>query len=158
MTDYQFNKVAALVGHFVANSLSSLYYTTIKDRLYCDHRNSERRISTQFALYNVFNVVTQWVAPIVPHLAEELYSFLTQKTADSFFMQRPLTVKNEWQNENLAKFMAMVLDIRTEINKEHTTGTLDVAVNVRLPLLHFRNLSVSNFSILKFGSRQLFNF
>lgn len=81
---------------------------------------------------------------MVPHLAEELHSYLPQKTTDSFFKEQHTDIKTEWRNENLNKFMEVVLDIKSEINKEFGSETLGVAVNVRLPLILFRNLLVNS--------------
>lgn len=143
--DYQFNKIATLVLNFVTNSLSSLYFTAIKDRLYCDHKGSKKRISAQYTLFVILNTVTRAVAPMVPHLAEEIYSYLPQKAADSFFKDQQVYVKQEWRNENLNKLLELILDVKSEINKEFGSETLGIGVNVRLPLILFRNLSVSTF-------------
>lgn len=142
-TDYQFNKTASLVLNFTTNSLSSLYFTAIKDRLYCDHRDSKRRISAQFTLLHIFKVIAKTVAPMVPHLAEELYSHLPQKTTDSFFKEQQFKIPKEWNNDNIKKFMETMLDVKSEINKEYGSETLGIAVNVKLPVVLFQNLAVS---------------
>lgn len=80
---------------------------------------------------------------MVPHLAEEIYSYLPHKTTDSFFKENGIVVKAEWNNENIKNLLETVLDIRSEINKEHGSETSGVAVNVRLPLVLFRNLPVN---------------
>lgn len=131
--------------NFVTNSLSSLYFTAIKDRLYCDHQDSKKRISAQYTLFVILNTVTRAVAPMVPHLAEEIYSYLPHKAADSFFKDRQVYIKQEWRNENLNKLLDVILDVKSEINKEFGSETLGIGVNVRLPLILFRNLSVSKY-------------
>ena len=57
---------------FLPNQLSSFYFDIIKDRMYCDAAASEKRKSTQTALYHLLVTVVRSVAPIVPHLAEEV--------------------------------------------------------------------------------------
>lgn len=134
--------------NFAANSLSSVYFTAIKDRLYCDHQDSKRRLSAQYTLFIILNIVTRAVAPMVPHLAEEIYSHLPQRQTDSFFKDHQVFVKQEWRNEYLNKLLEIVLDIKSEINKEFGSETLGIGINVRLPLIVFRNLSVSKCFLL----------
>lgn len=58
---------------FIPNDLSSFYFDIIKDTLYCEGKASRKRRSTQTALYHLLRTLVQSVAPVLPHLAEEVY-------------------------------------------------------------------------------------
>uniref|UniRef100_UPI003AAF709C isoleucine--tRNA ligase, mitochondrial isoform X3 n=1 Tax=Centroberyx gerrardi TaxID=166262 RepID=UPI003AAF709C len=58
---------------FIARDLSSFYFSIIKDRLYCDPEDSLGRRSCQTVLEEILDGLTRSVAPILPHLAEEVY-------------------------------------------------------------------------------------
>ena len=44
-------------------------------RLYCDHAESEGRRSGQTVMYHILEIITKAVAPVLPHLAEEVYQY-----------------------------------------------------------------------------------
>ena len=69
---YKFSDFYQSLVSFVPIELSSFYFNIIKDRMYCDAVASEKRRSTQTALYHLLVTLVQSVAPLVPHLAEEV--------------------------------------------------------------------------------------
>lgn len=139
MNDFSFNKISALTLHFLTNRVSSLYYTTIKDRLYCDSPTSLRRVSSQYTLLQLFNVVSEAIAPILPHMIEEAYTHLPQRDTDSFFMRKPLKVNNQWYNEDINKLVDSILDVKKDINKNYGASTLGLDVIFKVPH-HFYQL------------------
>lgn len=129
--DYQFNKLSLGVLNFVTNQLSAMYYMSIKDRLYCDAETDQSRQSAQYVLYQILFTLLKCIAPIVPHLAEELYSHLPQKQTTSFF-QVDYKINDEWDNAEVDEIMAVLMSIKKEINKSLGSSTLDQLVEVRL--------------------------
>ncbi|CAG8576245.1 6913_t:CDS:10, partial [Acaulospora morrowiae] len=71
--DFAFNKVVQTLNNFSSVTLSAFYFDIVKDRLYADHVESLSRRSVQSVLYHILNMYTRSIAPIVPHLAEEIY-------------------------------------------------------------------------------------
>ncbi|MBO6022023.1 class I tRNA ligase family protein [bacterium] len=57
----------------VTNNLSNWYFDIIKDVLYCDSLKSKRRKQTQTTLYLILKNYLIVLAPILPHITEELY-------------------------------------------------------------------------------------
>lgn len=98
--DYTFNKIYQAVTSFATTTLSSLYFDVIKDSLYADDLASDRRRDILRVLQNVSftnhseqrNCLTHWsqvlgtytmaIAPITPHLAEEIRHFASGAEAD----------------------------------------------------------------------------
>ncbi|KAG7249133.1 hypothetical protein CRUP_013495 [Coryphaenoides rupestris] len=58
---------------FITRDLSGFYFSIVKDRLYCDPESSVGRRSCQTVLEEVLDGLTRSIAPILPHLAEEVY-------------------------------------------------------------------------------------
>uniref|UniRef100_A0A1A7WUH5 Isoleucine--tRNA ligase, mitochondrial n=2 Tax=Iconisemion striatum TaxID=60296 RepID=A0A1A7WUH5_9TELE len=72
-SEFDAGRVVRILQAFITRDLSSFYFSIIKDRLYCDPEDSLGRRSCQTALEEILDGVTRSVAPILPHLAEEVY-------------------------------------------------------------------------------------
>ncbi|RWS25478.1 isoleucine--tRNA ligase-like protein [Leptotrombidium deliense] len=57
----------------IINHISAFYFSSIKDRLYCDQNDSERRKSCQTTIFYIYQILLQNISPILPHLCEELF-------------------------------------------------------------------------------------
>jgi isoleucyl-tRNA synthetase len=73
---YAFYKVFKQIHDFCNIDLSQVYFVAIKDRLYCDAANSQRRRRTQTVLLEMADQLIRLVAPILVHTAEEAWSYL----------------------------------------------------------------------------------
>ncbi|XP_059841808.1 isoleucine--tRNA ligase, mitochondrial [Hypanus sabinus] len=72
-TEYDFGKVIRLMLAFINREFSNFYFSIIKDRLYCEDEKNPKRQSCQTVLSEALDVITRSVAPILPHLAEEIF-------------------------------------------------------------------------------------
>ncbi|KAM5238756.1 isoleucine--tRNA ligase, mitochondrial [Ctenodactylus gundi] len=73
---YDFGKVVRLLRAFYTRELSNFYFSIIKDRLYCETEKDPKRRSCQTALVQILDVLVRAFAPILPHLAEEVFQHL----------------------------------------------------------------------------------
>ncbi|MEM6795247.1 MAG: isoleucine--tRNA ligase [Acidobacteriota bacterium] len=73
---YQFRQAHLLIFDFCNDTLSSFYLDAVKDRLYCDVRDSARRRSTQSALWRLAGALCSLLSPILPHTADEAHGAL----------------------------------------------------------------------------------
>uniref|UniRef100_A0A674DNE9 Isoleucine--tRNA ligase, mitochondrial n=1 Tax=Salmo trutta TaxID=8032 RepID=A0A674DNE9_SALTR len=71
--DFGAGRAIRLLQAFITRDLSKFYFSIIKDRLYCDPEDSLGRRSCQTVLEEILDGVTRSIAPILPHLAEEVY-------------------------------------------------------------------------------------
>ncbi|KAJ8969178.1 hypothetical protein NQ314_001881 [Rhamnusium bicolor] len=126
--EYQFHKISSAVINLLTNPISAIYYTTIKDRLYCDHAESPTRRAAQYTLYRIFEIVLQSVSPIVPHLAEDMYLYLQQKDSNTYFTSTHLKPEPDWDNSKIERMMITIFDIRKHINKKLEAVTIDADV------------------------------
>uniref|UniRef100_A0A8C4XU00 Isoleucine--tRNA ligase, mitochondrial n=1 Tax=Falco tinnunculus TaxID=100819 RepID=A0A8C4XU00_FALTI len=82
--EYDYSKVVRLLQAFCSRNLSNFYFTTVKDRLYCEEEKDPKRRSCQTVLAEALDVVVRSFAPILPHLAEEVFQHLPYKKEGVF--------------------------------------------------------------------------
>ncbi|XP_051942638.1 isoleucine--tRNA ligase, mitochondrial isoform X2 [Hippocampus zosterae] len=73
-SEFDAGRVIRLLLAFMTRELSSFYFSIIKDRLYCDPEDSLGRRSCQTVLEEILDGATRSIAPILPHLAEDVYA------------------------------------------------------------------------------------
>lgn len=98
------------INTFVSGALSSLYFEETKDILYCDEATSPRRQAVAAVLGHILYRMTRILAPITPHLSEEVSHQLTEKP------EGPLTIwtddARKWHLPDVATKMEPLLKIR----------------------------------------------
>jgi valyl-tRNA synthetase len=73
---YEYSKTKSGVEKFFWHTFCDYYLEIVKDRLYNPkERGVERRKSAQQGLYNSILNVLKLIAPIMPHITEEIYQF-----------------------------------------------------------------------------------
>jgi valyl-tRNA synthetase len=84
MEKCQFNIVIEEIRNFTWHSFCDSYVEAVKDRLYKPETHGEdKKLAAQKTLYEGLYVVLQLLAPITPHLTEEIYK--TMYAADKGF-------------------------------------------------------------------------
>ncbi len=76
---FEFHVVYQKVSQFIAVELSAVYHDVIKDRLYTEPANSQKRRSTQTALLRLVTGLCQILAPILAFTADEAWGFVSGK-------------------------------------------------------------------------------
>jgi len=74
--DYDFHVIYREMTNYCITILSSFYLDILKDRLYCDAKASNRRLSAQTAMHEILRVIVFYMAPILSFTAEEAYSYM----------------------------------------------------------------------------------
>ncbi len=74
---FQFRKAHEALFNFCNDTLSAVYLTAVKDRLYCDAPDSPRRRKTQSTIYRAATTLIRLLAPLMPHTADEAWRALT---------------------------------------------------------------------------------
>lgn len=73
---YEFHKGVQAINKFVNADLSGFYFEVIKDRLYADDENVCRH--TQTVLFIIMDELCNMLAPICPHLIEEVWEHVPE--------------------------------------------------------------------------------
>jgi valyl-tRNA synthetase len=77
MEKCEFNVAVEEVRNFTWHTFCDCYVEAVKDRLYRSAQYSEaKKRGAQYALYEVLYTILQLLAPIIPHVTEEIYQTL----------------------------------------------------------------------------------
>jgi isoleucyl-tRNA synthetase len=120
---YEFHRAfKEFIDPFCANTLSATYHAILKDRLYTFAPNHPLRRSSQTAISIIFSVFTRLVAPLIPHTADEAWSYAYQKNDLS---DKPIAltewpaVDPSWKNPEIA---ADIQALRTFLSEKLNDG------------------------------------
>lgn len=114
---YEFHVVYQTVHHFCAVELSSFYMDVIKDRLYANGPNDERRKASQTVLFEALIAITKLISPIVPHTAEEVWKYIPGVELESVQLAELAAIESNLYDEALESKWSAFLDIRDEVLK-----------------------------------------
>jgi isoleucyl-tRNA synthetase len=139
---YEFHKAAVSISDFCFVFLSNFYLNIIKDILYCDKKNSDKRISSQFAILEICSVIIKLMSPILSFTADEAWNELKKILVDipeSVFLVDFPKINNKYvftnyENEKWEKMLYIrkkVFCIYEELRKKKIIGSnLDASVNI----------------------------
>lgn len=123
---YQFFKIFQIIQRFVIVDLSNFYFDVAKDRLYVGGTTSFTRRSCQTVLAVHLLYIVRVIAPLLPHLAEDVwqnlpfhYTIEDGSIAEFVFESRWPTLNETWLAFPTKEidFWAKVLELRNEVNK-----------------------------------------
>jgi isoleucyl-tRNA synthetase len=98
-TAYEFRTANQALYDFCNDSLSSIYLAAVKDRLYCDGRDSRRRQQTCAVMHIISDTLIRLLAPFIPHTADEAWRSLHGEDAGSVHTQLYLTEAYETSDQ-----------------------------------------------------------
>ncbi len=126
---FQFFKFFQTVQNFCVVDLSNFYLDIAKDRLYISNANSPRRRSCQTVLQIALENLTKAIAPVLCHLAEDIWQFLPYETPYKSVFQAgwvnlgPVTKNSDgaekrlWTKPDLAVQWQGIRELRDGVNK-----------------------------------------
>jgi len=130
--DYETSEARKLVEGFFWHDFCDNYLEIIKDRLYnADKRGNDARKSAQYCLYNSLLSTLKMMAPILPHITEEIYQdyFAKKEKKKSIHISswpKKFEVKGSLENgERAIEIISKVRQFKTKNNK-----SLKVEVNL----------------------------
>ncbi|KAF8586622.1 isoleucyl-tRNA synthetase [Ramaria rubella] len=116
---YRFAQVVTALDRFAKVTLSSLYLDITKDVLYADSPESPRRRSVIWVMNEILRTMKIVMAPILPHLAEEIHDHASADLAVSssenrlsVFTEGWKSVGEEWNNPAIEQDMGKLLSVR----------------------------------------------
>lgn len=106
------------VQNFCIVDLSNFYLDIAKDRLYISHPDALRRRSCQTVLKIALESLAKAIAPVLCHMAEDIWQFLPYKTSyKSVFQSGWVEIKEQWKRPELRNFWEKLRLIRGEVNQ-----------------------------------------
>jgi isoleucyl-tRNA synthetase len=98
--------------------LSNFYLDIGKDRLYISAPDAPRRRSCQTVLQIALESLARAIAPVLCHLAEDIWQYLPYTTPhQSVFQAGWIQLEDQWQQPDLATQWQYLRQLRTEVNK-----------------------------------------
>ncbi|XDD49462.1 isoleucine--tRNA ligase [Leptospira sp. WS92.C1] len=111
---YQFHQIYQKLILFCTVTLSQDYFDMIRDRMYCDAKNSKTRRSSATALQYILETLCVLTAPILSFTAEEVWASSGKK--ESVFLQTFPNLKS-WKNSVLEEKFENALQAREAVQK-----------------------------------------
>ncbi|MFN7139916.1 MAG: class I tRNA ligase family protein, partial [Limisphaerales bacterium] len=104
---YEFHVVYQKISQFVAVELSAIYHDVVKDRLYTDPANSQRRRSTQTALHKIVTGLCQMLSPMLAYTADEAWEFIPGKSESSVHLSKATVLASPVSAEEQALWQSL---------------------------------------------------
>ncbi len=100
---YEYNRTKLEVEKFFWHTFCDNYLEIAKDRLYnAGRRGKEARKSAQYALYQTLLAVLKLMAPITPHVVEEVYSYYFKEKEKQHSIHLSPWPKVNWKKNEAA--------------------------------------------------------
>jgi len=122
--ELDFKQVVQLITSFTTKTLSAFYFETVKDILYNNSQEDLERANVLHLMTNILNIYKLSIAPILPHLAEEIAAHQTplshshQSQSTSVFEECWPPLRDTWKDSEVAKQMEFLISIRDSIMRE----------------------------------------
>lgn len=130
---YQFFRFFQTVQNFCVVDLSNFYLDIAKDRLYISAAESPRRRSCQTVLAVALENLARSIAPVLSHLAEDIWQYLPYKTSyQSVFESGWIKLDDPWKKPELAAKWSQLRMIRDEVNRVMEKARADKAIGSSL--------------------------
>lgn len=100
--NYRFPSLVTHIMTYVRNELSAFFLHTMKDRLYMSPRNGNGELLN--VMLAQFCMLIKAIWPILPHLAEECWSYYDKQS----FFRTKFDVPNCWLNDEFDEAMKIV--------------------------------------------------
>ena len=124
--NYEFHTVSHAINEFCVVELSSFYLDIIKDRLYCDGRDSLARRSAQTALFLIVDAMAKLFAPILAFTCNEIWLAMPHRDSDDgrnvVLNQMPENMDAYALPQEKMEPWATVMALRSDVN-----GVLEAA-------------------------------
>jgi isoleucyl-tRNA synthetase len=119
---YEFYRFFQALQNFCVVDLSNVYLDIAKDRLYVSGAASFRRRSCQTVLHLVVERLAGLIAPVLCHMAEDIWQNLPYPVAEASVFERGWpAVPQEWRNPTLEPPLEQILALRTLVNRQLET-------------------------------------
>ncbi|KAF9604472.1 hypothetical protein IFM89_006754 [Coptis chinensis] len=104
--NYQFYKIFQIIQRFATVDLSNFYFDVAKDRLYVGGTGSYTRRSCQTVLVAHLLSIVRLIAPILPHLAEDVWQNLPFEHTSEDGSVAKFVFESRWPHSN-ERWLAM---------------------------------------------------
>jgi len=116
---FEFYRFFQALQNFCVVDLSNVYLDIAKDRLYVSGAQEFRRRSCQTVLALVVERLAGLIAPVLCHMAEDIWQNLPYAVAERSVFERGWpTAPAEWRRAELETPMEQILELRALVNRQ----------------------------------------
>jgi len=116
---FEFYRFFQALQNFCVVDLSNVYLDIAKDRLYVSAADSFRRRSCQTVLALVAERLAGLIAPVLCHMAEDIWQNLPYPVAEASVFERGWpTVPERWRDPSLEAPLGKILALRAQVNRQ----------------------------------------
>ena len=84
---FRYKQASDLIFSFCYDKMSAVYLACVKDRLYCEKKDSRRRRRTQTVMYGIADALIKFLAPVLVHTSFEAYRSLKRNEAANVHLE-----------------------------------------------------------------------
>ena len=147
--NFNFYKVYHSLNQFFTVQLSATYLDILKDRLYCDGKDSLRRKSSITVMYHMTRELTKMMAPILSFLSDEVYDYLPGEKKDSIWLEAFPKPNDSWVFDSESEDFKGILALRSEVTKKLEDLRRDKTIGSSLEAKVTLTLSGSDYALAK---------
>ncbi|MFZ2348264.1 MAG: isoleucine--tRNA ligase, partial [Lactococcus chungangensis] len=114
---YNFMEVYRTIFNFLTNDLSAFYLDFAKDIVYIETANSTERRRMQTVMYAILVKLTKLLVPIIPHTAEEIWTYLEQEEEAYAYLTEMPSAELIPDAAEMLDFWSAFLEFRTSVHK-----------------------------------------
>jgi valyl-tRNA synthetase len=143
----QFNIAMEEIRNFTWHVFCDCYIEAVKDRLYKPEAYGlDKRRAAQYTLYTVLHRILQLLAPIMPHLTEDIYQTLyaEEKVFKSLHLSRWPIVNDKMIDEEAEKHGELIVAVITEIRREKSERHMPLNMPIRKLTIYGGNKDSAN--------------
>jgi valyl-tRNA synthetase len=130
----QFNIAIEETRNFAWHVFCDCYIEAVKDRLYKpEHYGEEKRKAAQYTLYTVLYRILQLLAPITPHVTEEIYQIMyaDDKGSKSINLSVWPALDEKLIDEEIEKHGDLIVAVINEIRREKSEKHMPLNAPIR---------------------------
>lgn len=148
---YEFYSLFQEILNFCIIDMSSFYLDIIKDRLYCEYRDSLERRSAQTVMSEVLKVLVRIISPVLSFTAEEIWQKLPEnmRKEESVHLSRWVEIDEKYIDDNLEKKWQKLYTLRKEVNKKIEEKRNEKEIGLSLDAKVLLNISNKDYEFVK---------
>jgi valyl-tRNA synthetase len=130
----QFNIAMEEIRNFTWHVFCDCYIEAVKDRLYKpEFYGEEKRKAVQYTLYTVLYRLLQLLAPITPHVTEEIYQIIyaEEKSHKSVHLSPWPTLDEKRIDEAAEKHGDLIMAVITEVRREKAERRMPLNTQIK---------------------------
>ncbi|MCQ2446375.1 MAG: class I tRNA ligase family protein, partial [Clostridia bacterium] len=133
--NYEYHVVYHSIRNFCVVELSNFYLDVIKDRLYCEKKDSTLRRSAQTAMYLILDGMVRLLTPILAFTSDEIWTFMPHTSdvrKEAAVYHDMAKVNPAWNDEKIGEKWDKLLALRDKVKKAMEDAKVAKSLEVKV--------------------------